>query len=425
MAKSNLGGIVVRPTNDDPNHPFENVIHSDWRVFWRTVADNYPCSYECIFDLCQEKTVRGFYYLPPPYQQNGRIIDWELCTGTSLSNCDQSIASGSFTKHFSAYWPDEDERFGFVSIIPFTCRFVKLIAKTTNGMCLAAASLTIVTDLYECETLSYASLAHLKGSKMAPSVHLKYEMAPCQLVYGEMTIRQSSPGSYFMAIGFTGGYFGMQELVEEKRKVIIFSVWDSNDLDDPNSLEEELQVQLVHSHPYVRVGRFGGEGTGGQSFYDFNWQLNDTYRFAVRADDFSHERVAYAAYFFNPIEKQWINLATFATKRASSESLIKNVYSFIEDFRRDFDSFNEERTAEFGNFWGCNLHSHWQACNIAQFTCDSNPNRNIGCECSEDSWILTTGGSIRNSPVQLKDSAALRQFSRNIPPADIYSIFEP
>jgi hypothetical protein len=33
--------------------------------------------------------------------------------------------------------------------------------------------------------------------------------------YNELTVERSTPGSYFMACGFTGGYLGIQDLPEE------------------------------------------------------------------------------------------------------------------------------------------------------------------------------------------------------------------
>jgi hypothetical protein len=40
-----------------------------------------------------------------------------------------------------------------------------------------------------------------------------------------MAVGNSVPGSYFMAVGWNTGYFGIQE-VSADRKVVIFSVWD-------------------------------------------------------------------------------------------------------------------------------------------------------------------------------------------------------
>ena len=90
------------------------------------------------------------------------------------------------------------------------------------------------------------------------------------MFYNELTVEKSVPGSYFMACGFNHGYFGLQELGNGK-KLAIFSIWDPGKQDDPKAVAEEQRVKLIHQDEKVRVGRFGGEGTGGQSFYDFEW----------------------------------------------------------------------------------------------------------------------------------------------------------
>ncbi len=97
------------------------------------------------------------------------------------------------------------------------------------------------------------------------SVHLGFSGKDTLAFYNEVTPHTSAPGTFFMACGWNTGYFGLQELADGK-KLVIFSVWDNARGDDPNAVEEDVKVKLLHQDPAVRVGRFGGEGTGGQSF---------------------------------------------------------------------------------------------------------------------------------------------------------------
>ena len=60
------------------------------------------------------------------------------------------------------------------------------------------------------------------------------------------------------------GHFGMQELGNGK-KLLLFSVWNSGQ-NDPKAVAADKRVKLRHQDAKVRIGRFGGEGTGGQSF---------------------------------------------------------------------------------------------------------------------------------------------------------------
>ena len=82
-----------------------------------------------------------------------------------------------------------------------------------------------------------------------------------------------------MAAGFSHGYFGIQEL-GDGRKVAIFSAWDP-DHGDKDSADQ--RVQTIFAADDVRVKRFGGEGTGGQCMFDFDWAIGQTYRFMIKS----------------------------------------------------------------------------------------------------------------------------------------------
>ena len=120
-----------------------------------------------------------------------------------------------------------------------------------------------------------------RAARAARSVHLGYPAPDAVLFYNEMTVLESTPGSYFMAAGWNTGYFGIQEL-DNGRKVILFSVWDPTKGDDPSAVKQEERVECLHT-PDVRIRRFGGEGTGGQCMGSFDWKIGETHRFAVTA----------------------------------------------------------------------------------------------------------------------------------------------
>lgn len=89
-------------------------------------------------------------------------------------------------------------------------------------------------------------------------MHLQGRVAECEAFYLEATVERSTAGSYFMACGWNGGYFGIQE-AREGKKVAIFSVWDSAKGDDPNAVTPEQRVELLHRGEGVRIKRFGGD----------------------------------------------------------------------------------------------------------------------------------------------------------------------
>ncbi len=142
------------------------------------------------------------------------------------------------------------------------------------------------------------------------SVHLGYPSQDPVAFCNEITVRESAPGTYFMVCGWSRGYFGIQELANGK-KLILFSVWDSAE-NDPNATREADRVTTFGPAEGVRVKRFGHEGSGGQSFYDYDWKIGETYRFCVSCEP-NGPRTAYSGWFFHPEKQTWIRLMTFAT----------------------------------------------------------------------------------------------------------------
>lgn len=229
------------------------------------------------------------------------------------------------------------------------------------------------------------------------SVHFGYRTGPGDAFYNEVTVRSSAPGTFFMVCGWNAGYFGMQEL-DRGRKVLIFSVWDPGQGDDPNAVDPADRVKLIHQGEGVRVGRFGGEGTGGQSFLDFDWKNDETYRFMVRSR-IDGVWTEYEGWFFDPERSAWRHLITFATRTGGKP--LDGCYSFIEDFKRNRESTKLTRSALFGNGWYRDVEGNWNGITGAQFTGDGNPATNIDSRVEGDRFFLATGGEIENVGTKL------------------------
>ncbi|WP_246173556.1 DUF3472 domain-containing protein [Limnoglobus roseus] len=233
------------------------------------------------------------------------------------------------------------------------------------------------------------------------SVHLGYAAPAGSAFYNEMTVEKSADGTYFMAAGFNLGYFGIQEKADGK-KVVIFSVWDPTSGNDAKKVPEDQRVKMLHKDDAVRVGRFGGEGTGGQSFLDYDWKVGETYRFYVTAKADGTDRTAYSGYFYLNDKKAWKHLVTFSTQ--SKGKLLGGYYSFVEDFRRNKVSTTKVRKAEFGNGWVKTTDGEWVELTKARFTADSNPVTNIDAGLKGSNFFLATGGDTQNKTTKLKES---------------------
>jgi hypothetical protein len=247
------------------------------------------------------------------------------------------------------------------------------------------------------------------------SVHWGYSGPAATAFYNEVTIDESADGTYFCVCGFNKGYYGLQELADGKR-LLIFSVWDPGKQNDPNVVEEQQRVKLLHRDEAVRVGRFGGEGTGGQSFFDYPWKTGETYRLLVtaRADGRWTE---FAGWFFVPETKTWRHLVTFATLSEAQE--LGGYYSFVEDFRRNRESTKKTRTARFGNGWILPTTGEWQSLAEARFTADANPATNINAALRDGRFLLATGGELKNTDVPLTTLVKQPKPPQAEPPEDV------
>jgi hypothetical protein len=239
--------------------------------------------------------------------------------------------------------------------------------------------------------------------RAARSVHLGYplpesakgKISEVELFYNEATVEQSTSNTYFMACGFSAGYFGIQELGGGK-KVVIFSVWDPGKQDDPNSVKSEDRVKVLFEGEGVKVSRFGGEGTGGKSMFAYDWKINETQKFLVKcaADGKSS---TFTAWFWLSEKKEWKKLATFQTMARGTH--LKGLYSFVEDFRRDGKSVDEVRRARFGNGWVKTLDGEWLPLLKAKFTGDATQleNNDAGAVAESNDFYLATGGEAKRT----------------------------
>ncbi|MDR3703630.1 MAG: DUF3472 domain-containing protein [Candidatus Sulfopaludibacter sp.] len=237
--------------------------------------------------------------------------------------------------------------------------------------------------------LCLAGLSHAQEPRAARSVHLRYPGPQATAFYNELTVEESVPGSYFMACGFRQGYFGIQERRPGQDRIVIFSVWDPGTQNDAKSVPADQRVEVLYQAEDVSVRRFGGEGTGGQSFFNYPWKSGERYRFLVEAT-VENDKTAFAAYFFLKETGAWKHLVTFRTRTGGAP--LTGYYSFIEDFRRDGKSLHERRRAQFGNGWIKGMDGNWVQLTEARFTGDSTQVDNIDAAVLGDRFSLATGG---------------------------------
>lgn len=212
-----------------------------------------------------------------------------------------------------------------------------------------------------------------KSRLNAASVHLRYPLADTIRAisfYNEVRIpKHFDPvHSFYMANGFSRGYFGIQVNSEKERRVI-FSVWDAgNEAIDRNKVADSNKVALLAKGDGVVTNDFGNEGTGGHSHWVYPWKTDETYRFIVTAlSDSASQTTIYTGYFFVPEIQRWKLIAAFRAPKDGKR--LEKLYSFNENFHGT--NGHLQRRALFGNQWVQQPNGRWVALTDAIFTTDA------------------------------------------------------
>jgi len=206
--------------------------------------------------------------------------------------------------------------------------------------------------------------------RRGPSVHLGYSLPkgePVEYFYNEVTVPEGSDpiGSYFMSNGFGEGYFGMQVNGEKERR-ILFSVWSPFSTNNPKEIPDDQKIALLKKGEGVHGGEFGGEGSGGQSYWLYPWKAGETYRFLNRVKPDGTGSTDYTAWFYLPEKKEWKLIASF--KRPKTDKHLTGAHSFLENFA-DRQGYLT-RGALYGNQWARDVKGKWHEVTEARFTGD-------------------------------------------------------
>jgi hypothetical protein len=322
-------------------------------------------------------------------------------------------ASGKFVKITVGTWPEL--KHGFYSI--------NIKALHTAGKSIA--------DIQSIELNGSATRDlhfNAKPRRNAASVHLIYpiaDTAKAVLFYNELTIPQGADllHTYYMAGGFSRGYFGMQVNSSTERRVI-FSVWDAGkEAIDRSKVSDDNKVQLKGKGEDVIAEGFGNEGTGGHSHWVYNWKVGVTYKFVVTAlVDSAGNSTTYTGYFFIPETSQWKLIASFKAPRDGK--YLTGLYSFVENFWGVNGQFF--RKAYYGNQWVKNENGQWNEISSAKFSCDATGRAgdriDFGGGTENGKFYLWNGG-FQQKDAQLGD-IFIRKPNGQHPEIDLYKNFD-
>lgn len=283
--------------------------------------------------------------------------------------------------------------------------------KKYSAVCaLCALAVTAFTSVSASE-LTGEELA----KRQARSVHLYYgpEVQNAIAAQGTVTVTETQTNSYYMVLGWSTGYCGIQDW--GSHKVFIFSVWEPSDPYDfkakADDVKEEIRAKVLYSGEGVNVSRFGGEGTGAKTLTDINWQVGKGVTARIESAPDGADRTAYTCYIHLEQDgtsqeclSSWRKIATISTlNNPSRKPGISGVHSFVEDFWRNTHSATIARRAEFSNVKCLAAgETTWREMTTACFTADPTPSNAIDAgRIGPKSFFLKTGGGTENKNAQL------------------------
>ncbi len=237
-----------------------------------------------------------------------------------------------------------------------------------------------------------------KPRRNAASVHLRYtvpDTVKAVSFYNEITVPVGMDPlyTYYMACGFTRGYFGIQVNSPTERRVI-FSIWDAGkEAVDRNKVADENKVKLLGKGAGVVASDFGNEGTGGHSHLVYNWKPGQTYKFLVTAlPDSASNTTIYTGYFFMPELQQWKLIAAFQAPQDAK--YLNHLYSFLENFQGINGQL--QRKALYGNQWIRNENGQWIEISNTSFSYDATgkagDRTDYGAGVEDGKFYLWNGG---------------------------------
>ena len=245
----------------------------------------------------------------------------------------------------------------------------------------------------------------VEAQRQARSVHLHWGgiLEGATDVVGYVNVTESQTNSYYMVIGFDGGYMGIQNV--NGIHVGIFSIWDpvGHAFDfkaRPDDVVEGLRAKVLYSDPRVNVSRFGGEGTGAKTMFRYDWKTGSKVRFRITAEPDGNDRIKFTGYIGEG--KDGMKIATISRLSHGKKPVVKGVYSFVEDFWRNGYSKTLVRRAEFTGFASrVSEKDGYTPANAARFTADGNKLMTIDAGPVKGGGFLQTGGKTENKTVKL------------------------
>lgn len=136
-------------------------------------------------------------------------------------------------------------------------------------------------------------------------------------LYGEIDVLATGPTIYYCGCNWwpgapAGGYTGIQDQGNGTHNMI-FSIWDT---------DKDLHAETVWKDSQTVANRFGGEGVGAHSHFNYDWQVGKTYRyFAIKKPDPSGVKTLCTVFFYDDAHRRWVKEATIESPNNGNVSV--------------------------------------------------------------------------------------------------------
>ena len=132
-------------------------------------------------------------------------------------------------------------------------------------------------------------------------------------------------------------------------------------------IPEDQRIVAVAKGPDVRIGEFGNEGSGGQSFLVYPWKAGSTYRFLTEVKRDGQGSTISRRGLATSLKAPGGLIACF--RRPKTDTSLRGFHSFLENFAPTFGHI--ERRAFHGNVWVRDVDGQWHECTRARFSVDA------------------------------------------------------
>ncbi|MBF0647381.1 DUF3472 domain-containing protein [Dysgonomonas sp. GY75] len=346
-SKQKAMDIFIIPANKAYAEPFtpgrtNNFIPVGWPETWDAISDWHNKNKSVVWYLYQKAGDYDFYF------DNKVLKGINLSFDLKVSQC-YDMGFKGFSKKIQFNGTGKcDTLFCTEVKIPKTGYYRYELKPISDP----AGAITIQTLIFK--SFKPDGKVNHTDYQSSPSVHLAFSSTEpttksYDWLYEEITVpKDSDPlATFYMAIGFYRGYFGIQTNSETERRVL-FSVWDSKDAENDTSVTNADFVTLVDKDPATTTNSFGGEGTGGQSYIkDANWKTGKPVQFLMNVRPQDNGSVILSAWY-NIDNVGWKYVASWRAPK--EKKIFDGFYSFLENY--GYTNGQQRREAYYYNAWG-------------------------------------------------------------------------